>query len=456
MIIADMITKKLVTKYKYQVEDEDEDLKYVSKNMEELDVRLVIIIQKDSNDFSYGFWTIEDTSRKRKRKLKRILQNEAFEEYSGEVIKIGPFILRNWELNEADEEMSEDSIISMFIDTLHELESMAENELNEETENTILNMEFNIKISEKEHKYFVKNDNVDYEYFLYTVQKRFSRKRIWKKFIVFIIGLTIIGIMFNSKELLLSILNVVIISCLALLPLVIIFDVKSRKIKIGYHISRNYNTRLKKFYDALFSLNDSNKLWLKYAITKHNDGKRHAGASASVRRKEIYVYRYDIFKRMSFNIDIPVIVAGQTVLFLPDAIWLIGDNTIEPFYYNDLEFESSTNNFRESDKDDIPDDSKLIGKTWQYVNADGGPDRRFNDNKLVYIFRYYELEIYVPNGLYLDLLISNYDIGEEFAKKIKSYAESVIPHEDEDEDDDEEVDDEDGDEENESEDEEDN
>ena len=288
-------------------------------------------------------------------------------------------------------------------------------------------MEFNIRISEKEHQYFFNNDNnVDYEEFLYTVQKRLSRIQLWRIYLALIVVLIIIIELILGVDELFSLLKAGIIPCLILLPFVIVFDVKRRKIKIEYHISKSCNKRLKNFYDAFFSLNDSDKIWLVYSEDTHNDGKRHAGASTSVRRHEILI-GCKFSRRLIFNIDIPTITAGKkSVMFLPDVIWIVSESSIEPVYYSNLELESSTSNFRETNADDLPGDSELVGETWKYVNADGGPDRRFNDNYRVPIFRYSEFEMYDSDDFYLGLLISNYDIGDKFAEKLKTYAKSVI------------------------------
>jgi hypothetical protein len=38
--------------------------------------------------------------------------------------------------------------------------------------------------------------------------------------------------------------------------------------------------------------------------------------------------------------------------------------------------------------DGVPGDAEVVGQTWRFVNRDGGPDRRFNNNRRIPIARY--------------------------------------------------------------------
>lgn len=46
----------------------------------------------------------------------------------------------------------------------------------------------------------------------------------------------------------------------------------------------------------------------------------------------------------------------------------------------------------------VPGDSRVVGHTWRYVNRDGGPDRRFKDNRQIPRVRYGELRIATATG----------------------------------------------------------
>jgi hypothetical protein len=47
----------------------------------------------------------------------------------------------------------------------------------------------------------------------------------------------------------------------------------------------------------------------------------------------------------------------------------------------------------------VPPDSEIVGETWEKVNKDGGPDRRFQGNRQLPIIQYGELELKTASGL---------------------------------------------------------
>ena len=73
------------------------------------------------------------------------------------------------------------------------------------------------------------------------------------------------------------------------------------------------------------------------------------------------------------------------------------------------------------EKSSIPSDAEKVDETWEYVNKDGSPDRRFNNNRRISIMKYCEIEIESNDDFYLELLTSNYKIGKSFANALKRY-----------------------------------
>ncbi len=65
--------------------------------------------------------------------------------------------------------------------------------------------------------------------------------------------------------------------------------------------------------------------------------------------------------------------------------------------------------FREEDV--VPRDAKVIGTTWRFVNKDGGPDRRFNNNYQIPIVLYGTLNVCAPSGLRLSLQTSTDELA---------------------------------------------
>jgi hypothetical protein len=58
----------------------------------------------------------------------------------------------------------------------------------------------------------------------------------------------------------------------------------------------------------------------------------------------------------------------------------------------------------------------VVGHTWRFVNKQGGPDRRFNNNAQQPVCLYGELTFTSPGGLNCLLHLSNPEAGERFVK----------------------------------------
>ena len=65
--------------------------------------------------------------------------------------------------------------------------------------------------------------------------------------------------------------------------------------------------------------------------------------------------------------------------------------------YDKLRVQITNTSFREDDE--VPSDAHVVGHTWRYVNRDGGPDRRFNNNRQLPIAEYGVLSMTSETGL---------------------------------------------------------
>ena len=119
--------------------------------------------------------------------------------------------------------------------------------------------------------------------------------------------------------------------------------------------------------------------------------------------------------------------APQTAwIFAPDGILINKSGPLEIYPYSKLnastEFVcfvwtgmavSAKDPLR--DEKDLPEDALVIGQTWQYVNLDGGPDRRFNDNYEIPVILAGVLTLDIPDRDSLSLQISNWYLPLEFS-----------------------------------------
>jgi len=87
--------------------------------------------------------------------------------------------------------------------------------------------------------------------------------------------------------------------------------------------------------------------------------------------------------------------------------------------YNELDFYFSSTRFLE--EGDVPNDSKVIDKTWKKVNKNGTPDKRFKGNYQIPIVRYGTINLRTNTGLNEEYSFSNYELAEAFGSAFLDY-----------------------------------
>ena len=98
----------------------------------------------------------------------------------------------------------------------------------------------------------------------------------------------------------------------------------------------------------------------------------------------------------------------ETLLFLPDKLFIIQGSKIGALNYSDVT--TSVHGQRFVEREAVPSDAQIVDYTWQYVNKSGGPDKRFQNNRKLPICLYGEMEIRSANGVNTDIMFSNPNI----------------------------------------------
>lgn len=109
------------------------------------------------------------------------------------------------------------------------------------------------------------------------------------------------------------------------------------------------------------------------------------------------------------NVKVASFVSNnETLLFLPDKLFIIQGSKIGALNYCDILRSSHTTSFVESSP--APKDTQIIGQTWRYVNKSGSPDKRFKGNRQLPICLYGEFELTSASGLNIVIMCSNPDV----------------------------------------------
>jgi hypothetical protein len=162
-----------------------------------------------------------------------------------------------------------------------------------------------------------------------------------------------------------------------------------RHIDVTYELDDSESERFRVLCDAFDSAAKSDRIWDVTATSAH-DPKHNAGTSLGVTRTpaKLQVATDLIIKT---NIRVPILTLSRgRVLFLPDRIVSIRkDNSLGSCDYEEVSAYMKPRNFVEDGA--LPSDATQVGSTWQYPNKNGGPDRRFKNNRELPIVRYDEV-----------------------------------------------------------------
>ncbi len=138
-----------------------------------------------------------------------------------------------------------------------------------------------------------------------------------------------------------------------------------------------------------------------YSQVASHDKKYTAGADFSVQRTRVRAVQGALPFLMT-NIEPWSIPAGpQKLIFLPDFLLVQEGSMVGGVPYSRLRAEAYGQQFVEEER--VPSDSEMVGKTWQYVNKKGGPDRRFANNPMYPIVLYGKLELTSTEGVHIVL-----------------------------------------------------
>ncbi|CAN7758297.1 DUF4236 domain-containing protein [Variovorax sp. LjRoot130] len=103
------------------------------------------------------------------------------------------------------------------------------------------------------------------------------------------------------------------------------------------------------------------------------------------------------------NIPVPILKTDRTTLaFFPDRIPAFQGKAVGAIEYKELRADSVATRFIENET--VPVDANVVGRTWQYVNKKGGPDKRFKNNRELPICLYNEFNLSTARGLDLKFL----------------------------------------------------
>jgi hypothetical protein len=186
-------------------------------------------------------------------------------------------------------------------------------------------------------------------------------------------------------------------------------NAEKRTSRLFYELGETEQQRFTIVQTTLGHLAKSHQVWRVKEKSATSDWKRNAGASSLISSVPIHVGCSNP-PRVETNVAVPSISMGQARLFfLPDVILYWEAGTFGAVAYNDFRVEQSTTRFIEDGF--VPTDATVVDRTWRYVNKNGGPDRRFNNNAQLPIAQYGVLILKSSRGLNIHLHTSSVQVS---------------------------------------------
>jgi len=215
-----------------------------------------------------------------------------------------------------------------------------------------------------------------------------------------------------------------VISIVGIVPALMIgkwIDSYSRSTVIFYDLDDAHVDAYSGLVKVIESLQKAKKVWhiaSQGQINSWDTSKHHGGASGLVDRKTIEI-SFGLPSNLKTNFLPPVINVGkQNLYFFPDMI-LVEEAKFGAVNMKHLHVSRAASRFIEDGR--VPADAKIIGETWQHPNRDGGPDRRFANNRLIPICEYDRLTFKSADGINEAIEFSKADASDLFVRYMRAY-----------------------------------
>ena len=186
-------------------------------------------------------------------------------------------------------------------------------------------------------------------------------------------------------------------------------DQLSKSVVILYDFEPEMETAYQRVHDCVAEIARCGGRW---HIDSHGhvyDPKYHGGAGKLVTRKRLSTGVAPP-PDVKTNIATPSVPLGnKTLYFFPERLLVRDHNGVGAVSYDDLSIVINDKRFIEDES--VPRDAQVVDQTWQYVNKNGSPDRRFNNNRQIPICLYEELWLNSPSGLNEVIQISRTGLG---------------------------------------------
>jgi hypothetical protein len=194
---------------------------------------------------------------------------------------------------------------------------------------------------------------------------------------------------------------------------------EKRTTQLIYDLSDSAKAQQEEVEGSLGHLGRSGAIWRLDSQSTITDWKRNAGAAYNVQRERISMRRSTPARVKSNVVPLCLDLGRLKLFFLPDQVLYWQRGMFASIEYGDLKVGSTSTRFIEESVQ--TSDSQQVGSTWRYVRKDGGPDRRFNNNRQLPIMLYGVVHATSTGGLDLVFHTSRADAATSFQTTFQAF-----------------------------------
>ena len=240
-----------------------------------------------------------------------------------------------------------------------------------------------------------------------------------KNFFTWIIGLILIFIWSCFSNIISeNIWTPILLALGGIIVGLIIFINSRRFVLVEYNIDDDISPIIRGRNNALSYLCNCSKVWNIEQYQQVAYSRVKAGAATNVKRRRCsFSYaKAPRYLKIVNDLKFYQLSIGTTrYIFLPDKIPVVGFLQVGALRYHDISITLERTQFIENEI--APSDATFLYNTWQYVNNNGTPDRRFNNNKQIPVYAYEKIYLRSATGLNLHLMVSSTHKAERFKQE---------------------------------------
>lgn len=288
--------------------------------------------------------------------------------------------------------------------------------------------EFEYSINNKKIRCDIKDDTIDYSK-VNELNNEFDRNLstiLSKNFVTYIIAAVLVcltfiinWVTFDKYNKVLSFPQFLLVLCaIILFAWLLSFG---RFTRVEYVWDSYIHSLLEKRNGAFSYLLSCSRIKLFAGQTVENCPKKNAGSRHRIDLQSTKMILSKAPKYLKIANDLKIIQIkskGQQVLFLPDRILIVKKRIVFSEFYKNVSVHLESSRYIENTG--VPSDAQVVDYTWQYVNVDGSPDRRYNNNYRIPICNYANVTFSGKRGKLFCIVVSSYKKAYDFVSQWNS------------------------------------